>query len=162
MQMVYNYFVLLCSDSRPIRRLQGMIKSWSPAFQQLRIYKNIAVCRAFSCGAAVLSRPKRYSPEWGQGQFLRIHWSAAAVEAEPAGNGIPVCFPLVWNPFDSSLFLSIFSSALFRALVFDTISWLKSLISIRKASPDGAARFVIYKERNHKTSLIWTPCPSGN
>ena len=44
----------------------------------------------------------------------------------------------------------------------DTISWLKSLISIRKASPNGAACFVIYKERNHKTSLIGTPCPSGN
>ena len=25
---------------------------------------------------------------------------------------------------------------------------------IRKASPNGAAGFVIYKERNHKTSLI--------
>ena len=31
---------------------------------------------------------------------------------------------------------------------------LKSLILIRKASPNGAACFVIYKERNHKTSLI--------
>ena len=39
---------------------------------------------------------------------------------------------------------------------------IKILILIRKASPDGAACFVIYKERNHKTSLIWTPCPSGN
>ena len=29
-----------------------------------------------------------------------------------------------------------------------------ALILIRKASPDGAACFVIYKERNHKTSLI--------
>ena len=45
---------------------------------------------------------------------------------------------------------------------FYTISWLKSLILIRKASPNGAAGFVIYKERNHKTSLIWTSCPSGN
>ena len=31
---------------------------------------------------------------------------------------------------------------------------IKILILIRKASPDGAAGFVIYKERNHKTSLI--------
>ena len=31
---------------------------------------------------------------------------------------------------------------------------IKILILIRKASPEGAARFVIYKERNHKTSLI--------
>ena len=31
---------------------------------------------------------------------------------------------------------------------------IKILILIRKASPDGAACFVIYKERNHKTSLI--------
>ena len=37
---------------------------------------------------------------------------------------------------------------------FNTISWLKSLILTRKASPKGAASFVIYKERNHKTSLI--------
>ena len=29
-----------------------------------------------------------------------------------------------------------------------------ALILIRKASPEGAACFVIYKERNHKTSLI--------
>ena len=28
------------------------------------------------------------------------------------------------------------------------------IILIRKASPEGAACFVIYKERNHKTSLI--------
>ena len=28
------------------------------------------------------------------------------------------------------------------------------LILIRKASPEGAAGFVIYKEKNHKTSLI--------
>ena len=39
---------------------------------------------------------------------------------------------------------------------------IKILILIRKALPDGAASFVIYKERNHKTSLVWTPCPSGN
>ena len=31
---------------------------------------------------------------------------------------------------------------------------IKIFILIRKASPDGAACFVIYKERNHKTSLI--------
>ena len=31
---------------------------------------------------------------------------------------------------------------------------IKILILIRKASPNGAACFVIYKERNHKTSLI--------
>ena len=31
---------------------------------------------------------------------------------------------------------------------------IKILILIRKASPDGAACFMIYKERNHKTSLI--------
>ena len=31
---------------------------------------------------------------------------------------------------------------------------IKILILIRKASPGGAACFVIYKERNHKTSLI--------
>ena len=31
---------------------------------------------------------------------------------------------------------------------------IKILILIRKASPEGAACFVIYKERNHKTSLI--------
>ena len=31
---------------------------------------------------------------------------------------------------------------------------IKILILIRKASPEGAASFVIYKERNHKTSLI--------
>ena len=31
---------------------------------------------------------------------------------------------------------------------------IKILILIRKASPNGAASFVIYKERNHKTSLI--------
>ena len=31
---------------------------------------------------------------------------------------------------------------------------IKILILIRKASPEGAAGFVIYKERNHKTSLI--------
>ncbi len=31
---------------------------------------------------------------------------------------------------------------------------IKTLILIRKASPNGAAGFVIYKERNHKTSLI--------
>ena len=49
-----------------------------------------------------------------------------------------------------------------KLIDFHTISWLKSLILIRKASPNGAASFVIYKERNHKTSLIWTPCPSGN
>ena len=49
-----------------------------------------------------------------------------------------------------------------RRWLYNTISWLKSLILIRKASPNGAASFVIYKERNHKTSLIWTPCPSGN
>ena len=29
-----------------------------------------------------------------------------------------------------------------------------AIILIRKASPEGAACFVIYKERNHKTSLI--------
>ena len=34
---------------------------------------------------------------------------------------------------------------------------IEILILIRKASPDGAACFVIYKERNHKTSLIGTP-----
>ena len=39
---------------------------------------------------------------------------------------------------------------------------IKIKILIRKASPEGAASFVIYKERNHKTSLICTPCPSGN
>ena len=31
---------------------------------------------------------------------------------------------------------------------------IKILILIRKASPEGAACFVIYKKRNHKTSLI--------
>ena len=31
---------------------------------------------------------------------------------------------------------------------------IKILILIRKASPDDAACFVIYKERNHKTGLI--------
>jgi len=31
---------------------------------------------------------------------------------------------------------------------------IKILILIRKASPKGTACFVIYKERNHKTSLI--------
>ena len=41
-----------------------------------------------------------------------------------------------------------------RLIYFDTISRLKSLILIGKASPNGAASFVIYKERNHKTSLI--------
>ena len=46
--------------------------------------------------------------------------------------------------------------------VFSYYFLIKILILIRKASPDGAACFVIYKERNHKTSLIGTPCPSGN
>ena len=32
---------------------------------------------------------------------------------------------------------------------------------IRKASPNGAACFVIYKERNHKTSLILNSLPFG-
>ena len=36
----------------------------------------------------------------------------------------------------------------------DTYFLINILILIRKASPEGAACFVIYKERNHKTSLI--------
>ena len=46
---------------------------------------------------------------------------------------------------------------LFDDLGFHTISCyilIKILILIRKAAPEGAACFVIYKERNHKTSLI--------
>ena len=43
------------------------------------------------------------------------------------------------------------------SILFSRFSYyflIKILILIRKASPEGAARFVIYKERNHKTSLI--------
>ena len=44
-----------------------------------------------------------------------------------------------------------------KSASFLTVSYyflIKILILIRKASPEGAAGFVIYKERNHKTSLI--------
>ena len=44
-----------------------------------------------------------------------------------------------------------------KSASFLTVSYyflIKILILIREASPEGAAGFVIYKERNHKTSLI--------
>ena len=97
-------------------------------------------------------------PIIANGKSLKLANTVRFISALLALKSIPNRITAIpFNLLSFILFISITFDLFIRFPVYHTISWLKSLILIRKASPNGAASFVIYKERNHKTSLIWTP-----
>ena len=59
------------------------------------------------------------------------------------------------SPVQQALIVELFLQSFMSNPRDLTVSGIfHSMVLIRKASPNGAASFVIYKERNHKTSLI--------